>query len=436
MLMPPHACVYQARYVFPVAHEPISDGVVAVREGLIEYVGADDGRSVDVHFSSAAIIPGLVNAHTHLELGGLHGKLPRPNSFSDWLREVVAFRRSQSDAQLQESIRRGVQESLAAGVTLLGDIASRGVSWPILAQSALAAVVFYEVIGMVPLRAEQAYALCEHWLQETPPTPRCRPGVSPHAPYTVSADLYRRLAHCALARHVPIATHWAESREELQLLAGQGGPLRDFLQHLGAWDSTWDVSQGIDLAGLGAALGNARTLLVHANYPGGSWTSPYRATFRDTALPDHDDPGLDPALRDALLRETWAVAFCPRTHAYFGHRAHRFRDMMAEGITVCLGTDSLASAPSLSILDELRFLFRTERNLEGATLLRMGTYHGARALGFASLTGTLEPGKWADFAVIALPDREEADPHRLLFDAPLPVQATLCQGKIVFQAGT
>jgi cytosine/adenosine deaminase-related metal-dependent hydrolase len=128
-----------------------------------------------------------------------------------------------------------------------------------------------------------------------------------------------------------------------------------------------------------------------------------------------------------------AVAFCPRTHAFFAHPRHAYRTLLEAGVTVCLGTDSLASTPTLSILDEMRFLHVRDPSLPGATLLHMATLAGARALRRHEMCGSLAPGKLADLAVIRLPNRDDADPHRLLLESHGPVIRTMIGGRFAFQ---
>jgi cytosine/adenosine deaminase-related metal-dependent hydrolase len=158
----------------------------------------------------------------------------------------------------------------------------------------------------------------------------------------------------------------------------------------------------------------ANWLLAHGNY-----------------LTDDDIFQLGAHAESAASRRS--VAFCPRTHHYFGHSQHPYAKMLSARVTVCLGTDSLASTPSLSVLDEMRFLHRRDPALGGAALLHMGTLAGAWALGREQETGSLTPGKFADLAVIRLPSRHSNDPHELLLDSAEPVMRTMVGGRFVFQ---
>ena len=126
-----------------------------------------------------------------------------------------------------------------------------------------------------------------------------------------------------------------------------------------------------------------------------------------------------------------AVAFCPRTHARFGHAPHPYRALLERGAIVCLGTDSMASSQSLSILDELRFLHRRDESLSGELLLTMATLFGAWAVRAETTTGSIKPGKSADLAIITLPDRDQEDPFGLLFESDLPVVGTVFEGDFV-----
>jgi cytosine/adenosine deaminase-related metal-dependent hydrolase len=137
------------------------------------------------------ILPGFVNAHTHLDLSGLRGRFGRPGSFVNWLRAVIRHRRSLTPEQVQEDIRSGIDECLASGTTLVGDISSQGLSWPQLAASPLRAVVYYELLGLPKPRAKQAWSEARTWLKDHSATNRCRPGLSPHAPYSVRRSLFR-----------------------------------------------------------------------------------------------------------------------------------------------------------------------------------------------------------------------------------------------------
>lgn len=409
-----------ARYVFPVAALPIEDGALTVRGGRIAWVGRQTDRRADLELGNAAILPGLVNAHTHLDLGGLRGRIPRPASFVDWLRDVIAYRRTARQDEVEQAIREGIAESLAAGTTLLGDISADGSSWSPLARASLKSVVFFEVLGLRAERREQTWTAAERLLElaSHSQTARASPGISPHAPYSTSAALYRAAAELAAGRRMPLATHLAETREELQLLAERSGPLRELLQGMGAWDDAWQPLGSSPSDYLRLRASNADWLIIHAN-----------------RLPPE---ALEPsAMREGSgssgpARGRLAVVYCPRTHAYFRHPPHPWVAVAPPAIRVCLGTDSLASNPDLSILEEMRLLHRRYPWLPGRRILEMATLNGAWALRRERDLGTLEAGKAADLCVVPLPNRDETDPHHLLWRSALPVARTMLDGQFVF----
>lgn len=371
-----------ACWVFPVSGPPLANGTVTVEGDRLEAVLPHGARTPDEDLGNVALIPGLVNPHTHLDLSGARGLIPPtdPDRFTDWLRGVIAFRRTRSPEQTQADIQDGLAECLSYGTTLIGDIASEGASWDALAAAPMRAVVFHEVLGLSAERAGRAIQRLTAWDHRTPDTERCRKGVSPHAPYSARASLIRSVRR----PNRPIAIHLAESRAEIELIARQTGPFVPFLTDLGVWEPS-GLLRNLEKPSEWYAQAGP-TLFVHCNY------SP-RQIF-------------------GVLTERSSVVYCPRTHAAFGHPPHPFFGNAA--FRVCLGTDSLASNPDLDILAEARFVRERYPDFPGAQLLRMVTLSGAEALGWADEVGSLDPGKSADLVAVPLPDAERADPHELL----------------------
>jgi cytosine/adenosine deaminase-related metal-dependent hydrolase len=388
-----------ARWVFPVDGPPLEGGTVGFAGPHIVAVDPAGVRTPDWNLGNAAVIPGLVNCHTHLDLTGLRGQCPPTPDFTAWLRSVIRHRRAASEDETRAAVRTGLAESLAAGVTLLGDVTARGASLPILAAGAGRSVVFHEVLGLPLDRAEKARDEVRSWLTNTPATPTCRPSVSPHAPYSVRPFLFDAAADLARSLNVPLATHVAETREELELLATHSGPFVDFLTELGVWDPDGLAGSTVEI--VRRCLRAARALLVHANY-----------------LP-----------ADAPVPPWATIIYCPRTHAAFGHAAHPFRGFLARNVRVALGTDGLASNPDLDLLAEAQFLHSSFPDFPGATLLRMATLSGAEALGWDDETGSLTPGKSADLVVVPLSERDAVDPHELLWTAPPAPRGVLWRGE-------
>jgi cytosine/adenosine deaminase-related metal-dependent hydrolase len=378
-----------ARWIFPVSSPPVEDGFLTLAGERIVSVEPRRGRRADLDLGQAAILPGLVNAHTHLDLSGLGGLAAPTAGFTSWLGQVIAHRRQRSGEQVDADIGAGLAESLRHGVTLVGDIAAGGRSWELVAAAPLRAVVFFELLGLSRVRAGSAWAAALHWLRTHWATPSCRPGISPHAPYSVRTSLFRAAAALAANASLPVMTHLAESPEELQLLAERQGPLVPFLEGLGVWDP--EGLSASPQAIVQAAAACPQLLLVHGNY-------------------------LDPADE---LPPAATIVYCPRTHAFFGHQPHGFRKWLARGVRVALGTDSLASTPDLDVRAEARFLHLLAPDLPGAALLRIITLAGAEALGWDQETGSLTPGKSADCVVLPIWG-EATDPHDLLWSEQEP----------------
>jgi cytosine/adenosine deaminase-related metal-dependent hydrolase len=388
-----------ARWIFPVSVPPLASGVVTIDGEHILAVEPRGSRRVDVDLGDAAVLPGLVNAHTHLDLTGLRGRCPPSADFTGWLRQVIAHRRNVAPEQIAGDIRAGLAESLRHGTTLLGDISGDGVSWDVLANAPLRAVVFRELLGLTPERTEQALEAARTWLDGHSATDRCRPGLSPHAPYSVRMDLFARAALLARVPKCPLAVHLAESRDELELLHHRRGPFVSFLKELGVWDADGLAPSPAFI--MKVCNQHIPKLFVHGNYLAPSARIPRNST----------------------------IIYCPRTHAAFGHPPHPFREFLARGVRVALGTDSLASNPDLSVLAEVRYLHDRFPDVPGDVLLRMATLSGAEALGWADETGSLEAGKSADLVVVPLAPGANDDPHERLLASDLPVRRVLCRGQ-------
>jgi cytosine/adenosine deaminase-related metal-dependent hydrolase len=376
--------------VFPVSGPPLPNGTVTVRGDRIEAVLPDGARAADENFGNAAIVPGFVNPHTHLDLSSARGLIPPtdPDHFTDWLRGVIAYRRTRTAEQTQADIRAGLAECFRSGTTLVGDITAEGASYPAVSQTPIRAVLFWELIGLSQERylaawKEFAIKAGVAWCEApaiSPATPFCRWAESPHAPYSANHGFIQGLILLGGA-----AIHFAESPAEIELLTSKSGPFVDFLKQLGVWDPSAFTAGLLDFFATWPIC-RPPMLYVHCNY-----------------LPT-----------DAPFAPPSSVVYCPRTHAAFGHPPHPFREFLARGVRVCLGTDSLASNPDLDILAEARFVRSRYPDFPGEQLLRMVTLSGAEALGWADETGNLEAGKSADFVVVPLPDADADDPHELL----------------------
>lgn len=422
-----------ARWIFPVDSDPIENACIDLRGDSIIDIGPRQGRLIDIDYGNAALTPGLVNAHCHLELEPLENDsyawAEESQNEVEWLKEVVRQRWLTDPESYADTAARHAQELLKNGTTLVADITTAGASGPALVESPLRSVIFSEVIGLKRLRAMATNEAAWAWINAVEPALkrdlptdgsfRHRVGISPHAPYSTAGWIYHQVAGTGL----PLTTHLAEMPEELELLQHGTGTLKAFLEGINAWPEA-DEWQPIGPRPLDyirhRELRGADWLIAHGNY-----------------LEEKDLWMLSPQALKPDQRV--AVAYCPRTAHRFGHRNHPFRQMLERGAIVCLGTDSRASSPSLSILDEMRFLRQQYPDVSAGLLLAMGTLFGAWALKADAFSGSIKPGKKADLALIALPDKTsaefESDPVNLIFASDLPVVATWIAGEPVFELG-
>ncbi|MGE3314442.1 MAG: amidohydrolase family protein [Planctomycetaceae bacterium] len=389
----------RARWILPVAGDPIENGTVEVEGERISAVhAAHDPLAIDL--GNVAIIPGLVNAHTHLEFSGLKEPLEPPQPFTDWIRALIVHRQERGDAT--EAIRAGLIESARCGTTTVGEIStaeSMPDNWP---DDGPRSIVFRELLSRFPEHAESQLEIARSHLESWSLAVRSRapdqagpiPGLSPHATFSVHPELFRGLVDLATEFDAPLAIHVAETRAELEFLASGRGDLRRMYEDLGIWR---DGTMPFPLRPLDYLRQLERlecALVIHGNY-----------------LADEEIEFLE-------ARPQMSVVYCPRTHAYFGHRDHPWLRLRELGIRVALGTDSRASNPDLSLWNELRFLHGRFPEVDPRILLSLGTLEGARALGLEDETGSIEPGKSADLAVLSLDESVSSDPFGALLSVP------------------
>ncbi|MFQ5862135.1 MAG: amidohydrolase family protein [Candidatus Brocadiales bacterium] len=371
----------KASYVVASPGELIEGGRVVVQGTKIIDVGPPKTCSAsgeEIDFGTAAIIPGLINAHTHLELTDLKGKIPPPKSFTHWLRHIVAYRREEPDRDLSTAVERGVQLSLEAGTTTVGDISTSNDSFRTLPRLPIRKRVFKEVLALDPKVVASVLEDAIRILSEFPRDGLGYVGLSPHAPYTACEKLYKGCTLFSKGHDMLLTTHVSETEDELEFLSKGTGSFAIMLKAYGILEG-WEppgLSPIAYLKNIGALA--SPWLLVHCNYPSDEEVH--------------------------IIKESGSsVTYCPRSHHYFGHKIHPFPRLLREGINVALGTDSLASNQSLSVLDEMRFVIANYKEVSPQDVMAMATVGGARALGVEDRVGRLSPGLEADLAVMELP---------------------------------
>lgn len=377
----------RARWVLPIDAPPIEGGYVTVSDGIIaEVCGSNPDRGPVTDLGDVVLLPGLVNAHTHLEFSSLAKPLGTPGmSLPAWIRTVIADR-GRGDRDAAASIAAGLHESAAAGVTMIGEIATSPTALYDVEQ-APRSLLFQEAIGFSAGRVDSVAAEMERRVDAAGMTA----GISPHAPYTVHPQLLTRLVDMAISKQLPIAMHLAESREELQLLRDGAGPFQELLAERSMWDGAAIPRGSRPLDYLKQLARAPRSLAIHGNYFDAEEIA-FSATHRDRM----------------------SVVYCPRTHAYFEHEPYPLATMLDAGVRVAFGTDSRASNPDLNLLSEVQYLASRFPQIDPATLLRMATLDAAESLGLGDRVGSLAVGKRAELMTVRCGD-DFHDPYVPLF---------------------
>ncbi len=401
-----------ARWVLPIEGRAVEHGAVLIgANGRIVAVGPDQSvpRPADApaeNFGNALLLPGLINAHTHLELTGLDAGPPELD-FAGWIRRVRAQKAARDPAAFLAAARQGLADCWAAGVTTIADTGDSGAVIEALAEAGGSGIVYHEVFGPHPDQCRESLVGLQQAVERLGRFAggRVRLGVSPHAPYTVSAPLYAATAAWARESGLPIAVHLAESAAETALLATGTGAFADFWRGraiplpspLGHTPVGWLDAQGVL---------SERTLCIHL----------VQASPADVVI---------------LARAGAAVAHCPLSNRAHGHGETPLARLLGAGLRVGLGTDSVMSVGVLDLLADARAA-RVLAGLDAADALDLCTRGAARALGLAAEVGTLVPGKWADCVVLGA--RATGPPEeQVLASGPGDVLATFVGGRDVYR---
>ncbi|QNN23580.1 amidohydrolase family protein [Planctomycetales bacterium ZRK34] len=341
---------------------------IVIAAGPVDAVLRKTGSDiVRIEATDRLLLPGLVNAHAHLDLTHI-GHQPYGGDFVQWVRMVMGGRTSDPQ-QIHEAVASGAEQSAAAGVFTVGDVGSRS-------------------LGGLPVRGVGFVEVIGH--HDTVVSIDGATGVQPHAPYSTGPGVYRQAA----ASGLPVSTHLAETPAELEFVARGTGPFRELLERLGKWNDTIAAHYGRGLHPvdwLDHVAGDAPWLCAHCNY-------------------------VDDAQIDTIAKRGWSVAYCPRASDYFEHEGHRYRNMLAAGVNVCLGTDSIICHGTLSILDEMRHLYQRDKT-DPQTLLKMATINGMRGLQFDGREATFAPGARSGVIAVAYDPSTKIDPLRQILSA-------------------
>lgn len=363
----------RAGILYPVTSPPVENGWLLVRGGRIARVGggAPPGADTVMDFPGCLVMPGLVNAHCHLQFTAARGTMPR-GDFMEWVAAAIAYSAKASGGEIMRGVEEGMEELLAGGTTAVGDIFSDMAAATAVMRGPLRAALFAEAVAPHPERAAQAHDAAVKLAQSVADAGG-HAGLSPHGPHTAAPALFSSLARHAGERGMPLMSHVAETPEERLFIEKGGGPFRALLQKRGSLVDSF--------AGYGVS---PVTLLAH----GGVLNSLLAVHLNEV---DEEDV-------TALAAAKAIPVFCPGSSRWFGRKKVMPLDRFIEaGLAPCLGTDSAASNDSLSMLDELRAAREYFPAIPPERLVEAATINGARALGLEC--GALEAGRWADIAV-------------------------------------
>jgi len=375
--------IFSAEWIVPISGPVIRNGYIAVDRGRIQEIGAGSPRHATA-LGNVALLPPLVNAHTHLELSFLHGRVPPSDNFNQWVTTLMSLRRGQPDPNapaILDATTRAIDEARASGTGLIGDISNTLVSVDRLRTAGMAAHVFYEQTGFnlpdVPGKIAGALAAMNAVDDQSDSV---RVSLAAHAPYSVSPALFAAIRRAVSAQPHPVTSvHLGESAQEVEFLCHGTGPARVMLERLGVWTDAWrppGVSPVAYLDDLGFL--DARTLVVHG------------VQFDAGDL--------------ARIRAIGAtIVSCPRSNVYVGVGSPPLEAFYESEVDVAFGTDSLASVGDLNMFHELAEARRIAPTVPARRLLESATSIGARALGFDDDFGSLEVGKRAALLAVRVP---------------------------------
>lgn len=395
--------VYRASWVCSVDRPPIKNGFVEVDSNRITNVGSianyQGPRQRIVDLGDGAIIPGLINAHCHLEFSDLPRPLGEPGiRFTDWIRLIVKSRadsNEQSPDKKSNAIKQGIEQSAHSGVAGIGEICTLPFEQGAYdCQTPISILHFLEQLGSDQSALENQQAqLLKHLNRSSVDSVENESlkaqttfGASPHAPYSCHPKLVEQMCRLAAENNRIVAMHLAETKAERELLDSQSGDFVELLKDFGVWNPNAFPKDRSIFSTL-ATLSKTKSLIVHGNY-------------------------LNEAELDfvAQHRDHMNVVFCPRTHAFFEHDAYPLNEILERKIEVAIGTDSLASNPDLNLFAELKEVARSFPQLAAEQVLKFGTINGAAAIGYDSQLGTLAPGKAAALCFVEQSEGDTASP--------------------------
>jgi aminodeoxyfutalosine deaminase len=396
----------RAAWVCPIASPPIANGWVAMDGGRLVAVGGPDTPMPAAvehvrDLGHVVVLPGLVNAHTHLELSWLRDRVPPATSFIAWLTGMFTVRGGSferpDDPRVVDAARIAAREAREAGTIAVGDISNSLASVTPIADEGLSGIVFHELLGFDDV-AGAAIERTRSAREAVPPRDGVRVSIAPHAPYSVSSELFQAIRRLVDVDRGVTSIHVGESPEEIEFMARGSGPWQAVLRRLGVWREDW-TPPGTGPVEYLDAIGmlTPGTIVVHG-----------------TQLSDES--------LTTLAERRCTLVTCPRSNQWVGVGVPPVERFYRAGVAVAVGTDSLASVGDLNLFAELKEMRWLAPQVPAARLLQSATIVGARALQLDADLGTIEAGKRAALIGVALPAHDIADVEEYLLSGIDPSQ--------------
>ncbi len=390
----------------------IADGAIFIDKGIIRAIGPLCNITQQfpyakvIQLQNALLMPGLINTHTHLELPELLNTI-RSKNFTDWILNLIAAKKKLVNKDYTIAMHNNISTLVQTGTTMVGEISTHGISYDLLKRSGLRAIVYHENINMASDRNGHGP---KNSLFTRGDSVLVQSGLSPHSPYTVSQAVLLNIRKAAHTKNFRLTMHIAESKEENRLLQRKSSGLEKLYQFAG-WNLDW------------APMGSSPFEYLH------------RIGFLSSnLLAVHAVQVMDKDI-SLIKNKNVSVAHCPRSNKETGVGRMPLKQFLDAGISVGLGTDSLASSPTLNMWDEMRYAYRIHRH-DGLTpkdIIFLATSGGARAMGMDKQIGVLERGMKADVIAVALPTKNTGDIYSDLLRETKSCIINVVNGKILYQ---
>ncbi|MFZ3089915.1 MAG: amidohydrolase family protein [Nitrospirota bacterium] len=445
--------ILSAEIILPVSYSPIFNAAILIENGKIRDIGIKDEiinryRSHELmEFKDAALMPGLINLHAHLELTALKDRIFKEDTeLMHWILRLVDEKKATSAEVLSSGSEKGITEAISTGTTTISDISTNGESFYKLKKTGIRGIVYKELLNF-----DDTKALC-CWKKAIEDIESLRKdetallsiGISPHSPYSVSPRLLGLIQGYAEKENLKLTMHVSESREEIKFISEDKGPIKDIYLKRFKWDKYKRQ-----------VFGDCKSPVEYLEKEG--LLSPEFLLVHGVHLNNDDIK--------RLARKGVPVVHCPRSNVFIGVGVAPFYNLISEGITVGLGTDSCASNYSLNMWDEMRFAYLlhnriNDKKITAEDIIMAATINGAKALGLDDKTGTIEIGKEADIIAVRFPKRDTdiypvrkqapSEPHKtcnplkdefsngvyrdlLLHTVPNDIIMTMVAGKVIYQ---